>query len=298
MAKTPLDERRFTDEEVRKILKKAVERASSRSLVKRDGLSLAELKSIAEEVGIDSDRLEDAARAVTLGEGNHPNRFFGGPTVMDYERRVDGEFDPKDTPELLSLIRRIMGTQGEVDEIHGSLEWRAKGDSGERYVTLSPRDGTTTIRSSANLTNAAVLTFLLPGIFGLIGTGVAFGTALSDGSAVGLVIAFTLLPTLYTVLRTAFRKISGREFKKLRKVVDELARLTEGSGACVIRVRVCVRVRIGICIRICVCIGVRICIGVGVCIPVCVRVRIPAAVHARVLCGRARLPAGRDPRED
>lgn len=230
MAESPLDERRFTDEEIRKILKKAVERAPSRSLVKRDGLSLAELKSIAAEVGIDSERLEDAARAVTFGEGNPPNRFFGGPTVMDFERRVEGEFDPKDTPELLSLIRRIMGTQGEVDEIHGSLEWRAKGDSGERYVTLSPRDGTTTIRSSANLTNAAVLTFFLPGIFGLIGTGVAFGTALNDGSAVGLVIAFTLLPTLYTVLRTVFRKISGHESKKLQKVVDELARLTEGSG--------------------------------------------------------------------
>jgi kanamycin kinase len=158
MAEMPLDERRFTDEEVRKILRTAVERAPSKSLVKREGLSLAELKSIAEKVGIDSDRLEDAARAVALGGSNRPSRFFGGPTILNFERKAEGEFDPDDTPEILSIIRRTMGTQGEVDEIHGSLEWRAKGDSGERYVTLTPRDGTTAINSSANLTNAAVLT--------------------------------------------------------------------------------------------------------------------------------------------
>jgi len=229
MAETPIDERKFTDEEVREILKKAVEKAPSRALAKREGLSLAELKSIGEEVGIDPARLDDAARAVALGGSNRPNRFFGAPMVMSFERKVEGEFDPADTPEILSIIRRTMGSQGEVDEIHGSLEWRAKGDSGERYVTLSPRDGTTTITISANLTNAAVLTFLPPGLIGLLGTVIGFGTALNDGSIVGLVIGLALLPTLYTIFRTVFSKISGSEAAKLNQVVNELAGLTEGA---------------------------------------------------------------------
>jgi len=230
MADTPLDERKFTDQEVRAILKKAVEKASSKTLVRSEGLSLAELKSIGAEVGIDPNRLEDAARSIASRGNDQPNRILGGPRVLHFERKVEGEFDPADTPETLSVIRRIMGQQGEADEIHGSLEWAGKGEVGERYVTLSTRDGTTTIRASANLTQSAVVTFLPGGIVGTIASLVTFMTAANSGSQVGLVIGLAILPTLYTLLRTVFKKVSNSESAKLQQVVDELARLTEGSG--------------------------------------------------------------------
>lgn len=231
MPDTPIDERRFTDEEVREILKKAVEkRASSTSLVKSEGLSLAELKVIGEEVGIAPDRLEDAARAVALGKVNQGNFILGGPTVLDFERKVPGELDPEDTPEILSLIRRTMGVQGEADEIHGSLEWSAKGDQGQSYVTLSSRDGNTTIRGSSNLTNAAVLSYLPAGMMGLIMTFAGFARFLKSGSEVAMILALVTIPILYPILRTIFSKFSKSEAAKLQRVVDDLARLTEGSG--------------------------------------------------------------------
>ena len=229
MAETPLDEKKFTDREVREILKKAVEKAPSRALMKSEGLSLAELKSIGEEVGIDPARLEDAARAITLRSGNQPNQILGGPTVLNFERKVEGEFDPEDTPEILALIRRTMGQQGEVNEIHGSLEWTVKGDSGERYVTLSSRDETTTICSSANLTNAAVLTYLPAGMLGIILSLVGLTQAAEAGSLLGMVAFLSVIPAVYATVRTVFKKISGSESAKLQTVVDELARLTEGS---------------------------------------------------------------------
>ena len=230
MADTPIDERKFTDREVREILKKAVERAPSRALAKSEGLSLAELKAIGGEVGIDPARLEDAARAVTQKGGNRPSQILGGPTVLNFERRVEGEFDPADTPEILALIRRTMGSQGEVDEIHGSLEWRAKGDSGERYVTLSSKDGATTISSSANLTNAAVLTYLPAGLLGVLAAVIGTIAALDAGSGVGLIVALAVFPLLYTIFRTVFRKVTDFQSAKLQRVVDELARLAEGAG--------------------------------------------------------------------
>ncbi len=229
MAEVPIDERRFTDQEIHQILKKAVERASSGALVKREGLSLAELKAIGEEVGIDPDRLEDAARAVIQRGGNSPNPVLGSPTVLNFERKVEGEVDPEDTPEILSLIRRTMGQQGEVEEIRGSLEWNAKGEASERYVTLSSRDGKTTIQSSSNLSGAAVLTFLLPGMLGFITSMVGLIKFVKDGSQIGLILCLALLPILYPILRTVFGKISGSESAKLERVVDDLARLTEGS---------------------------------------------------------------------
>ncbi|MEJ2202803.1 MAG: hypothetical protein P8170_01700 [Gemmatimonadota bacterium] len=235
MTQEPIDERRFTDEEIREILKLAVQKAPSRekppsgSLVKSEGLSLTELKAIGEEVGIEPARLEDAARTVAARGIHRAASILGAPTVVDFERRVDGEVNPEDTPDVLSLIRRTMGTQGEVNEVHGSLEWSAKGDSGERYITLSSRDGHTAIRGSANLTNSAVLTYLPAGIVGLFTSLVGLIKFVQDGSQVGLVLCLLVVPILYPILRTIFSKIVGGESAKLQRAVDELARLTEGS---------------------------------------------------------------------
>jgi hypothetical protein len=223
-----IEERRFTDREVREILKRAVE-APSRGLIKSEGLSLAELQAIGEEVGIDPARVEDAARAVESRGVDRSGRLLGAPTVLNYERRISGSLAPEDTPEVLSVIRRTMGRQGEVNDVHGSLEWSAKGDSGERYVTLSSRDGTATIRGSANLTNAAVLTYLPAGIIGLITSIVGVVALAESGDLLGLVVSLAVLPVLYLVLRAVFRTVVGRDSARLQRTVDELARLAEGS---------------------------------------------------------------------
>ena len=234
MTETPLDDRRFSDQEIREILRMAVEKAPSRALRKREdeGLTLAELKAIAGEVGIDPTRVEDAARSVAMGGTGRAYSVLGGPTVLNFERRIDGEVDFQETPEILALIRRIMGRQGEVSEIHGSLEWTAKGDIGDRYVTLTSRDGNTTVTGSANLTNAAIVTYLPAGLVGLITSLIGLIKFVQDGSQVALVIGLAVLPILYPLLRSIFRRVSRSETQKLQQVVDQLARLPappEGS---------------------------------------------------------------------
>lgn len=231
MADKPIEDRRFTDQEVREILKKAVQQPASRAIVKSEGLSLEELKAIGGEVGIDPDRLEDAARSVALGGEGKTNSLLGAPTLLNIERRVEGELDPKDTPEILSLIRRIMGTQGDVDEIHGSLEWKTKGDSGERYITVFSREGNTTIRASANMTNAAVVTYLPAGILAVLGTVIATVTAAETGNPVGFLFAVGILPIVIAALRTVLRKVSDSTARKLQEATNEVARLVERSSA-------------------------------------------------------------------
>ena len=229
MTDNPIEDRHFTDAEVREILNRAVSTTSARALLKRDGLSLSELKAIGREVGIDPARVEDAARAVTLETGNRPSRFLGGPVVMNFERKVEGVFDPDDTHEILSRIRQIVGSQGRVEEVHGSLEWSARGEAGERYVTLSPREGATTIRSSANLSNLAILTYVPAGAMGIIASFVGLTKYIKDGSEVGLIVFLLVVPVLYAILRTIYHRAADAEAERLRKVVDDLARLTEGS---------------------------------------------------------------------
>jgi hypothetical protein len=226
----PIRERRFTDAEVRAILKRAADEAPGRSLMRPEGLTLAELKSIGAEVGLDAARLEEAARAVVEGRSNRPNRLLGGPTVVTFERRVEGEISEEETPEVLSVIRRNLGRQGKVTEIHGSLEWSDRSDSGERYVTLSSRDGMTTVTGSANLTNMAVLTYLPVGVMGLFTSLIGLIKYLKDGSELGLVLFFAVVPALYLILRTILGRLTRSESLKIERAVDELVRLMETSG--------------------------------------------------------------------
>lgn len=227
MAGTSLDQRRFDDDEIRRILETAVKQASARALGSGEGLTLAELKEVGREVGIPPERLEEAARALVVRREEGPVRLLGGPLVLRVERRVEGGFAPGDTPEVLSVIRRAMGHQGQVQERHGSLEWSEKGDVGDRYVSLSPRDGGTAIEGAANLSNAAVLTYVPAGSLGLIGSLVGLIKFVQDGSQVGLVVFLALLPLLYGVLRGVFRHIARAEERRLHEAVDELARLAD-----------------------------------------------------------------------
>lgn len=229
MADTPLDERKFSDREVREILKKAVEKAPSRALAKGEGISLADLKSIGEEVGIDPDRVEDAARAVALSGAKNSFFLLGFPRILNFARKVKGELDPADMPEVLALIRGTMGQQGEANEILGSLEWSGKGETGERYVTLSSREGTTSITSSSNLTQLAVVSFLPAGLIGLIISIIGFVSSADAGNPPVMILSLLILPALFTVIRTLLKKFSVSEAARLQRVVDDLASLTEDS---------------------------------------------------------------------
>jgi hypothetical protein len=69
-----------------------------------------------------------------------------------------------------------------------------------------------------------------PGILRLLGSFVGLIKFVQDGSLIGLVVCLAALPILYPILRAVMNRISGSESTKLERVVDELARLTEGSG--------------------------------------------------------------------
>ena len=225
MSDTPLDARKFTDREVRAILKKAVEKTPSRALESGTGLSLAELKTIGEEVGIDPERLEEAARSVVAHGSQREGGLWGGPRVLNLERRIPGEFPAEDAPEILAIIRRAMGHQGSTQEIQGSLEWSATNETISRYVTLSAKDGETTIRTSSNLTGLATVSFLPVGALGSIFTIAGLAHFIRNGDPFGLVVGLTLLPVLFLIVRKVFGMVGRNEAAKLEQVMEELTKL-------------------------------------------------------------------------
>jgi hypothetical protein len=221
----PSDHRRYSDDEVKEILQKAVERSSSRSLARREGTSLAELKAIAAEVGIDPGQVEEAARSVTRRPAGRPHPILGGPILLNVERTVPGTISEEETPRVLSAIRGNLGVHGEASEIHGSLEWAGRGELSERHVAIASRDGMTTGQGSANLSGVATVTYLPAGIIGTLLTVISMVGAVDAGNAVWMAATLTILPTLYTIQRSILGAVSRSQTQRLEDAVEEVARL-------------------------------------------------------------------------
>jgi hypothetical protein len=224
MAGEPIDERRFTEEEVREILRRAVEDPPTRALVPREGTTLAELRSIGEEVGIDPSRIDQAARALTSSTVAPVGRVLGGPTVFRVERTVMGVPSREDAPSILAAIREATGLQGEMREIPGALEWSAEGDAGDRRITISSRGKETTIRATANLVKGATAIYLPVGLVASFVSLIGLLVFFNEGSESALALLL-ILPILYPILRTIWSRISDAESAKLHRAVDDVAGL-------------------------------------------------------------------------
>jgi hypothetical protein len=223
-------ERRFTELEVREILKCATDEEVTLAAPAREGLSLAELRTIGEEVGIDPRRIEHAALSIARADapGSGSDLTAGLPEVLVHERTVDGELVPSRRALVLSTIRRAMGQHGEVSDAGGSLEWRTTGGSVQRLVAISSNAGRTTIEGSTNLRQAIVGTYLSGGLISatLGGLGVASSVSSPEINVLGLAISLGFLGAALVGLRLFVRRMIRSESAKLARTVDELGKLT------------------------------------------------------------------------
>src|SRR5438477_8931583 len=90
------DERRYSDREVRLILRKAVDlqHRSSEATDSSRGMSLEELTQVAAEAGISATHVSRAALEVGTPAGQ-PSGFFGSPAYVVAERVVDAFVVPE-----------------------------------------------------------------------------------------------------------------------------------------------------------------------------------------------------------
>lgn len=197
------DERRYSEEEFAEILRRASElqsppdgespdaKGSSGGALQRPrGMSLAEITSIAREVGIEPDLIRKAAAAVgsrrVLIEGISPDRFV-------LKQSVPGEMDRDDLARVLTAVRDTAGLHGETTSTVSGLEWKG-GEVIGTVVSADTLDGKTEFRVAVDANSAKVLSHLFPGLAGAFGAaivgagvepGLAAGTALMAGGIAG-----------------------------------------------------------------------------------------------------------------
>lgn len=218
--------RRFGDEEITRILRTAVELQERSALTGVDasrGLTLAEIRQVALEAGIDPQFVDLAASRESTSDERQESFFFGGPVRWHYQTSIEGEIPERDRDRLLQAIRAITGEKGEVAEVWGRMEWSHNEGVGPTIIGITSRDGRTNVDVSASKSEEATVITILGTCFGGIALGAGLAGVLGiSGAAVlpgiGAMAAFSYLGT-----RTAWHYRSRWWERRLRAIVDRVA---------------------------------------------------------------------------
>jgi hypothetical protein len=227
-----MSERRYSDDEVGLILRKATETASPGPVVADgDGLTLDELKGIAREVGISPGAIEAAARHVDMARPRSGGGFMGGSATPRYEAVVPGEIDVTRLSDAMAAVRRATGRQGIVKTEFGGLEWQARDAFGGRYVSLQPQDGNTHIRIFGNFRDGAIMSAVggLPAgvIMAAVGAGIMKTIGLAAFVGAGALPVGFLAGALSA--RLLWKRFLRRETEALERAASELETALTGS---------------------------------------------------------------------
>jgi len=235
MADSPVKDRKFNDEEVALIIKRAAELQQTEEAADEpaNALSLSEVEQIAKEAGIDPLLIRRAALTLDRpAEVNRPSVWAGAPTRLVFERVVDGEVSPDAFEMLIDEVRRTLGDNGMPSVLGKSLAWTSSLRGGRRRgvgrqvdVNIVPRGGVTTIRVEEELRNLA------GGLFGgLVGGGGGGTTGISIGIGMEVfhslpmagLLWVTVASGFYALARTIFTRQSTKRSAQLRGLVDRL----------------------------------------------------------------------------
>lgn len=221
----PLDQmperRKFSEEEVQELLRQGLElqeESLSKDRRDNDGLSLDEVKKIADEVGIDPSFIALAAQKshkkkdIEIEKG-----LFGSAKTISLFREVEGELDSGKIEEIVNHFRASLGKRGILQSIDDKFEWKSSDGKKPDYVLKAEtHKGFTDIKLTFRPNKAdgfgEMVPAFIPLIFPLF--------ALFSGAPFGVIIPFTLFATLMSVMAFSSTKkqFQNRELKGSQKM--------------------------------------------------------------------------------
>jgi len=221
-------ERRYTDEQVALILRRAARLDAGPDVPEAgEGLTLPEIERIAREVGIAPDLVMRAAAAVDAGaSGGAAARFFGGPEKFEAQYEARGELTRERYGDVVEAIRRVMGKSGAVSEVLDGLEWKSVGETTQVTVLVRPAAGRTRVQILADRGGSALLAFLFPGMGALIGGAIA-GAVIDPGVSQGIAIMGTAAAAGLATGRTIWAAATRRFRRKFAALVDAVTTQVE-----------------------------------------------------------------------
>ncbi|MGD2070316.1 MAG: hypothetical protein PVI57_16695 [Gemmatimonadota bacterium] len=134
------EDRRYDEDEVRQIFDEAAASPSDRLPGPReagpsDGLTLEELQSIGEEVGLPPERIADAAASLER-RGSSPARrtLLGAPLTVGRTVALPREPTDREWGMLVAELRQTFGARGRVEGYGRTREW----SNGNLHARIEP----------------------------------------------------------------------------------------------------------------------------------------------------------------
>ncbi len=233
--------RRYSDREVEEIVRQAAEEQVAQPT--EDGMSLKTVQQIADDVGISPERVERAARNLESRKPAPPPTassagafWLGSPTVIEWERVVDGEVTESMYDEIVDEVQATLSTKGQVDTLGRSLTWRTvKPVLGKRravQVRVTSRAGQTRIHIQERLGEMAVTLYtsiLVGGGVGGVATILGMGLGWLGAGLESALLAAAWFPGMYALTRAIYRGVARNKHADLEKLGDRIAEIVAES---------------------------------------------------------------------
>ena len=132
-------ERRYNDKEIAAIFRAAAEdgpQSPQREVARDEGLTLAELQAIGSEVGIPSDAVAQAARAVDVRLGAASRTFLGLPIGVARTVNLNRRLTDEEWERLVVQLREVFNARGRTRSEGSLRQWT----NGNLQVLLEPTE--------------------------------------------------------------------------------------------------------------------------------------------------------------
>ncbi len=135
MSDALMTERRFSDAEVAEIFERAMS-TGPRGTRAAQGMTLAELQSIAAEVGIPAEQIVRAAVSMSAGEAKPTQRFLGMTIGVGHTAPLARKLTDEEWERFIAEVRETFDAHGTMTSEGSIKQWR----NGNLHVLLEPTE--------------------------------------------------------------------------------------------------------------------------------------------------------------
>jgi hypothetical protein len=222
------DERVYTDEEFSLILRKATELASRAETTagSESGLTLAEMKAAAAQVGFDPELIERAARLLaTSAPASALERLIGGPLRHHHTMRLPVRLSEARAAELFSTVRINASLAGNHDTGHfGSMgmTWHDGGDAEALHVTAVPTDDSTAVSVVLDRRGTLALVLMSAGVVSFLSLLFAGSALYPESAQLGAAGAIVGIAGPLAIARRYWASSTRRVRERISTLIDTI----------------------------------------------------------------------------
>lgn len=184
-----MSERRYRDNEVRRILELATrpEAARPRPATTADGLTLADIQSIAVEVGVEPDAIARAAATLDASRTTGRRTSWGMPIEVGRTIPLPRALTDHEWDRLVAELRATFRARGKVTMQGGLREW----SNGNLHASVEPAENGYRLRLGTLKGDAAGVNAL--GATGMAAGAVVLGVAAFSGGTLDAIFGPAIL---------------------------------------------------------------------------------------------------------